>query len=86
MEPFRQPVVDKAILGLLGRGAKLEVNEKGDLTLRTRALLQRALARRLAPTTGQASHSLLVLIQRQTIALRRALLDGRPYDAYRMTW
>lgn len=85
MEPFRQPVVDRTILGLLGRGANLELNQKGDLTLRTRALLQRTLARRVAASTG-ASPTLLLQIQRRTIAFRRALVDGRPYKAYRMTW
>ena len=86
MEPFRQPVVDKTVLGLLGRGARLDINEKGDLTLRTRGLLQRAFARRLAPTAGSTSPHLLLHIQRRTIAFRRALVSGGPYDAYRMTW
>lgn len=86
MEPFRQPVVDKTVLGLLGRGAQLEINERGDLTLRTRALLQRAFARRLAPTAGGTSQSLFLHIQRRTIAFRAALMNSRPYEAYRMTW
>lgn len=85
MEPFRQPVVDKAILGLLGRGAKLELTRDGDLTLRTRGLLQRALTRRL---TGAAngSRTLDLDIHRHVIAFRYALADRRPYEAYRMSW
>ena len=85
MEPFRQPVVDKVVLGLIGRGAKLETNEKGDLRLRSRALLQHAFARRLSRTGGGA-RGLQIEIQRRILAFRRALVDGRPYDAYRMTW
>lgn len=85
MEPFRQPVVDKAILGLVGRGARLEMNQRGDLTLRTRALLQRALARRLT-NNGTAAASLQLLIHRRIIAFRRALVDDGPYEAYRMRW
>jgi group II intron reverse transcriptase/maturase/CRISPR-associated endonuclease Cas1 len=85
MEPFRQPVVDKAVLGLLGRSAKLELTAGGDLTLRTRALLQRALSRRLTvPTDG--SRTLEGRIQRHVIAFRQALAAGRPYEAYRMSW
>lgn len=86
MEPFRQPVVDKVVLGLLGRGARLEVNAKGDLTLRTRALLQRAFARCLARTPGDASRTLTIQLQRRIIAFRKALMDQSPYEAYRMTW
>jgi CRISPR/Cas system-associated endonuclease Cas1 len=71
MEPFRQPVVDKAVLGLLGRGTKVEVAKTGDLSLRTRVLLQRAVTRRMT-ISGVGSPSLLLQIQRQTIAFRRA--------------
>lgn len=86
MEPFRQPAVDKAILGLIGRGAKLELNDKGDLTLRTRGLLQRAIARRLERTGTALKGGLLMDIQRRTLGFRRALIDGRPYEPFRMTW
>lgn len=86
MEPFRQPMVDRTVLGLLGRGAHLHLNEKGDLTVRTRGLLQRAFARRLDPAHAGAPHSLLMHIQRRTLAFRRALADRQPYRAYRMTW
>jgi CRISPR-associated protein Cas1 len=85
MEPFRQPLVDKAVLGLLGRGAKLELTRAGDLTLRTRALLQRALTRRITATAG-ATRTLEAEIQRRVIAFRQALVDSRPYAAYRMSW
>lgn len=86
MEPFRQPVVDKAVLGLIGRGAKLELNEKQDLTLRTRALLQRAIARRLGPARKGTAPGLLHDIQRETLGFRQALSRGTPYRPYRMTW
>lgn len=86
MEPFRQPVVDRTILGLIGRGARLEVNRRGSLSLHTRALLQRALARRLASAGPGSAPSLLTHIQRGTLAFRQALVDRRPYRAYRMPW
>jgi CRISPR-associated protein Cas1 len=85
MEPFRQPVVDRTLLGLIGRGARLDVNERGDLTLRTRALLQRAIDRRLAAGVHHGD-TLAVEIDRQAKALRRSLMDGGPCRAYRMTW
>ncbi|MFA5910308.1 MAG: CRISPR-associated endonuclease Cas1 [Vicinamibacterales bacterium] len=86
MEPFRQPVVDKAVLGLIGRGARLELNEKRELTLRTRALLQGAIARRLDRGRNSASGGLLHDIHRGTLGFRRALSDGTAYQPYRMTW
>ena len=86
MEPFRQPSVDRTVLGLTGRGARLQLNDKGELSLRTRGLLQRAFARRLDPARAGAPHSLLMHIQRRTLAFRRALADRQPYRAYRMTW
>ncbi len=86
MEPFRQPVVDRTVLGLLGRGAQLELNEKGDLTLRTRGLLQQAIARRLDRAGDGGTDKLSTHIQRRTLSFRRALADGGPYHAYRMTW
>jgi len=83
MEPFRQPAVDKAVLGLIGRGANLGLNEAGDLTLRTRSLLQKALARKLEP---KGRRGLLQEIHIHTLHFRRALSRGTPYQAYRMTW
>lgn len=86
MEPYRQPVVDKAVLGLIGRGARLELNEKRELTLRTRALLQRAIAVRLGPARKGTSQGLLRDIQRGTLDFRRALSRGTSYQPFRMTW
>ena len=83
MEPFRQPVVDKAVLSLIGRGAKLELTEAGDLTLRTRSLLQKAVARRLEPN---GSRGLLQEIHVRTLQFRGALTRGTLYQPYRMTW
>jgi len=86
MEPFRQPLVDKTVLALVGRGAHLEVNEAGDLTLRTRALLHRAFVRQLGSPGRRGGESLLREVHQRTLAFRRSLLDGVPYDAFRMTW
>jgi len=86
MEPFRQPVVDRAVLGLLGGRARLELNSRGNLTLRTRELLQRAITSRLARVRGDRGDAFSVDLQRAVLAFRRALLDDRAYQAYRMTW
>ncbi len=85
MEPFRQPIVDRAVLGLLGRRARLEVNVKGDLTMRTRSLLQQAIKRHFGKKAHR-SHSSAPNIHRSVLNFRRALVDRRVYDAYRMTW
>lgn len=86
MEPFRQPVVDRTVLALVGRGSRLALNEAGDLTLRSRALLRRAFVHRLAAPGRGGGRRLLLDIQRRTIAFRRALTERTPYDAFRMTW
>jgi len=83
MEPFRQPAVDRAVLSLVGRGAKLELNAAGGLTLRTRSLLQKAVARRLEP---KGKGGLLQEVHRGTLHFRRALSRGTAYQPYRMTW
>ena len=86
MEPFRQPVVDKTVLALVGRGARLELNDAGELSLRTRTMLHRAFVRRLTSAGPREGKTLLREIHRRTLAVRRSLVDGVPYDAFRMTW
>jgi len=85
MEPFRQPVVDRAVLSLIGRGARLTMNSDGILTMRTRRLLQRAIDRRLVrPTQGRVT--VQSAVRQQAIAVRSALTLGRALHAHRMSW
>lgn len=86
MEPYRQPVVDRTVLSLVGKGARLTLNDKGQLSLRTRGLLQRAFVKRLTAGKVSPDMNLLRRIQREGHALRRSLLYRKPYRAYRMSW
>jgi group II intron reverse transcriptase/maturase/CRISPR-associated endonuclease Cas1 len=84
MEPFRQPVVDRAVLGLIGRGADLSVSRGGALSLRSRTLVHRAIMRRLG--AEPSASSLAAEIPRGVRRFRRALIDGTVYQPYRMPW
>lgn len=86
MEPFRQPVVDRAVMALVGRGARLSLNARGDLTLRTRTLLQRAITNRLIRASNNHESALVIDIQREVLSFRRALEEGTPFRAYRTRW
>lgn len=85
MEEFRQPLVDRVVLSLVGRGTRLELNSQGDLTSRTRALAQKAFARALERRTG-ASVTMLQVIRQQARSLARALENGTAYEPYRYIW
>ncbi len=87
MEQFRQPVVDRSIVGLLGRGVRIGVKRDGLLTLRTRRRIQEAIERTLKrPIRGTSGRSLSDEIMRQVGALRRALTEDGSYRGYRMPW
>ncbi len=85
MEEFRQPLVDRVVLSLVGRGSRLELNDRGDLTSHTRTLAQRAFARALE-RRDDSRHSMLAVIHRQARALARALDTGSTYEPYRSLW
>lgn len=85
MEEFRQPLVDRVVLSLIGRGSRLELNGQGNLTSRTRALAQRAFARALE-RRADGSVAMLQVIRQQARALARALANGTPYQPYRYIW
>lgn len=86
MEPFRQPVVDRTVLSLVGRRARLSLNADGELSLRTRALLRRAFHHRLSTARAGGRPALDAEIRRQAILFRHAAERRRPMTAYRMTW
>ncbi len=86
MEPFRQPLVDRTVLGLVGRGARLEIRTDGDFRLRSRSILRGAIGRRLMATTQARPRNLEQEIRGQARSMRAALTGGRPFRAYEMTW
>lgn len=86
MEPFRQPVVDRAVLGLIGRRARLEANTDDVLTMRTRRLLQAAFVRRLHAADGRAMTPESA-IRRQAVAFRNAVNGQQDRMwTYRTSW
>lgn len=86
MEEFRQPVVDRAVIALVGRRTKLEMDRNGRLRLRTRRLVREAIERALKRTSIGQPRSLLDVIDRQALAVQATILRGRPYEGYRMSW
>lgn len=82
MEPFRQPVVDRTVLALIGRGARLSVNQEGELSLRTRSLLNQAFSRRLM----KGRPDLDTDIRKLPVSFRRSLERGGPLSINRMSW
>jgi group II intron reverse transcriptase/maturase/CRISPR-associated endonuclease Cas1 len=85
MEEFRQPLVDRVVLSLVGRGSRLELNDRGELTSHTRTIAQRAFSRALE-RREDGTRTMLDVIHRQAKALARALTDGSPYEPYRSIW
>jgi group II intron reverse transcriptase/maturase/CRISPR-associated endonuclease Cas1 len=85
MEEFRQPLVDRAVLSLIGRGTRLELNRVGELTSRTRTRAQRAFGRAL-DRSSRDGVPMLRAIHRQAAALARAIGQGVPYQPYRSPW
>lgn len=87
MEEFRVPVVDRAVLALIGRGTRVVLRKNGRLSSRTRRRVDRAITKALARRArGARSATLADAIRRQLDRLRDALLEGRRYRGYRMSW
>lgn len=88
MEEFRAPVVDRAILALLGR--RQPVGQEGDglLTRQARALAVQAVTERLAAPARHdgGDEPLQTVIERQAARLAESLRTGVPYRSYRATW
>lgn len=84
MEEFRQPLVDRVVLSLLGRGSRLALNDAGELTSHTRTLAQKAFARALERDSGGTT--MLLTIQRQAKLLARAIAAESSYTPYRYLW
>lgn len=89
IEEFRQPVVDRTILGLVNKGVKIEQDEKGYLTEATRKMLAEKVLNRLeAPEPYEKKNvPLRVIIQSQARHLATFLRGEREaYRAFVMEW
>jgi CRISPR-associated protein Cas1 len=86
MEEFRAPIVDRTVLGLLGRGFRPAMRPDHRLSLRTRRVLERALSRAWERRTSRLPHGLADALRRQSLKLRDAFTSGTPYSAFAMTW
>lgn len=89
IEPFRQPVVDRAVLSFINKGSVIEQDERGWLTADTRhALAERVLDRLERPTEWQNKHyGLRQVIQMQARALATFLRGDNPaFEPYVARW
>ncbi|MCL4395265.1 MAG: CRISPR-associated endonuclease Cas1 [Chloroflexi bacterium] len=89
IEEFRQPVVDRTILGLVNKGVKLEQDEHGYLTEAARRLLAEKVLDRLetAEAYERKTVPLRMIMQTQARHLATYLRGERSeYDAYVMEW
>jgi group II intron reverse transcriptase/maturase/CRISPR-associated endonuclease Cas1 len=86
MEEFRAPVVDRTVLGLIGRGFRPVLRPDHRLSLRSRRVFEAALIRACERRSRRVKGGLDDVMRRQAGRLRRALLREKAYDAYAMTW
>ncbi|MBA3534905.1 MAG: CRISPR-associated endonuclease Cas1 [Ardenticatenales bacterium] len=89
VEPFRQPVADRAILNFLGKGGAIEQDEKGWLSEGTRKeLAERVLERLDRPVRHDDKHlPLRHLIQQQARSLATFVRGERgTFDPYAARW
>ena len=82
IEEFRPPVVDRTILGLVNKGVKIEQDERGFLTDKTRRFLAEKIIGRLETNEQyeKKRYPLRVIIQKQ--ARHLATFVRRERDAY----
>ena len=89
IEEFRQPVVDRTILGLVNKGVKIGQDERGYLTEETRKMLAEKVLNRLeTPEIYEKKNvPLRVIIQSQARHLATFLRGEREmYRAFVMEW
>lgn len=88
VEPFRVPVVDRAVVGLVSRGKDIKLNREGHLTTTTRRHVAHVVGRALQQATpwGGAARPLAEHIERHAVELAAWLQGGPPLRALRMRW
>lgn len=90
IEEFRQPVVDRTVLGLVNKGVALEQDEAGRLTEATRRMLAERVLGRLEESTERYEgkrHTLRVILQTQARHLATYLRGNRErYEPFVAGW
>ncbi len=89
IEEFRQPVVDRTILGLANKGVKFEQDEHGYLTAQARRMIAEKVLNRLesAEQYEKKNVPLRIIIQNQARHLATFLRGERgEYRAFGMEW
>lgn len=90
IEEFRQPVVDRTVLGLVNKGVALEQDEAGRLTEGTRRVLAERVLGRLEESTERYEgkrHALRVILQMQARHLATYLRGDRArYEPFVAGW
>lgn len=89
IEEFRQPIVDRTILGLVNKGVKIEQDEKGYLVDATRKMLAEKVLNRLETPEQYEKKNvpLRIIMQSQARHLATYLRGERSeYTAYVMEW
>jgi CRISPR-associated protein Cas1 len=89
IEEFRQPIVDRTVIGLANKGVGFEQDEKNLLTKETRLMLVDKIQKRLespVPFEGKR-HPLRAVMQMQARHLATFLRRERPvYEPFQMQW
>jgi CRISPR-associated protein Cas1 len=88
IEEFRAPFADRVVLGLVGRGLKLEIGRHGVLRSRHRHKLARAFARSWARRVRWRGKQLApaAILDHQAAAIARLVLGRGDYRPFRMRW
>jgi CRISPR-associated protein Cas1 len=88
VEPFRVPVVDRAVVGLVSRGKEIKLNREGHLTATTRRHIAHVVGRALQQPTpwGGAARPVAEHIERHAVELAAWLQGGPPFRALRIRW
>lgn len=89
IEEFRQPVVDRTVIGLLNKGVAIDRDDQGRLTLDTRRrLADKILARLDTPERYEGKkHTLRSILAQQAAHIATYVRGDRPaYTPYLATW
>ncbi|MCP5099015.1 MAG: CRISPR-associated endonuclease Cas1 [Chloroflexi bacterium] len=89
IEPFRVPVVDRTIIGLVNKGVKIEQDERGYFTEKTRRFLAEKVLIRLEANERyeKKRHPLRHILQKQARQLVTYLRNERDvFDPFTVSW
>ncbi len=89
IEEFRTPVVDRTMLGLVNKGVKIEQDEQGYLSDKTRRFLAEKILARLeaGERYEKKRHPLRAIIQKQARHLATFVSGKREaYDPFVASW